>query len=151
MGKSSSKTNESSLPTSAIGAAHDLRNVLFVISAHCHRLLQGISSTDPGRDALQAIKDATERGMALALQGVPAPSPEAPPRPVDVNDVVRGIEPLVRRLVGDRVELAIHLGNGAWPVQLTTTQIEQVVMNLAVNARDAMPDGGRLAIATENR
>jgi two-component system cell cycle sensor histidine kinase/response regulator CckA len=151
MGQSSSKTGEASLPVSAVGAAHDLRNVLFVISAHCHRLLQSTQPGDSGLDDLHAIKDATERGMALARQMVSTTSPEAPPRPVDVNEVIVGIEPLLRRLVGEPIDVVIRLSSGAWPVQVTTTQIEQVIMNLAVNARDAMPDGGRLSIVTENR
>ena len=72
-------------------------------------------------------------------------------RPLDVNAAMRGIEPLIKCLVGDRVAVTLRLSTTSWPVTANSVQIEQVVMNLAVNARDAMPDGGDLTIATENR
>ena len=144
-------TEHDALPVQAVGAAHDLRNVLFVISAHCHRLLQLIQPGDPGSDDLHAIKDASDRGMALARHMISATSAQLPPRPVDVNEVIDGLEPLLRRMVGGHIDISIRLGTGAWPVQVTATQIEQVIMNLAVNARDAMPEGGQLSIVTENR
>jgi two-component system cell cycle sensor histidine kinase/response regulator CckA len=68
-----------------------------------------------------------------------------------VHRAILGIEPLVRRLVGDGVSVSLCLSATSWPVTANAVQIEQIVMNLAVNARDAMPQGGRLTIATENR
>src|SRR5690606_10851212 len=116
------------------------------------RLLQSAAPADPAIDDLRAIRDASERGTTLARQILSAASSsQAPPQPADVNAVIRGVEPLVRRMVGDRIAIDLRLASQAATVQATATQIEQIVMNLAVNARDAMPQGGRLTIATENR
>ncbi|HEX5108985.1 MAG TPA: ATP-binding protein [Vicinamibacterales bacterium] len=135
----------------AAGAAHDLRNVLFVIRAHCERLIEATAPEDSRREDLEAIKDAVERGASLASELVQAGRPQRRMRPLDVNQAIKGIEPLVRRLVGDRVTVTLRLSTLSWPVTANSVQLEQVVMNLAVNARDAMPEGGGLTIATENR
>jgi two-component system, cell cycle sensor histidine kinase and response regulator CckA len=135
----------------ATGAAHDLRNVLFVIRAHCERLIDATSQEDSRREDLEAIKDAVERGASLASELVQAGRGPRRMRPLDVNQAIRGIEPLVGRLVGDRVTVTLRLSASSWPVTANSVQLEQVVMNLAVNARDAMPEGGGLTIATENR
>jgi two-component system cell cycle sensor histidine kinase/response regulator CckA len=135
----------------ATGAAHDLRNVLFVITAHCERLLGEIPSADPRIEDVRAIHDAAARGVALTRQMLSEAAEAHAPRSVNVNDVIRGIVPLVTRLAGDRVTLITALTPGAWPVAANAVQIEQIIMNLVVNARDAMPEGGRLVVATENR
>ena len=144
-----------STPTEALsiatGAAHDLRNVLFVITAHCERLLGEMPSADPRLEDLRAIQDAAARGVALTRQMLSEAAEDHAPRSVNVNDVIRGILPLVSRLAGDRVTLTAALTPDAWPISANAVQVEQIIMNLAVNARDAMPDGGRLVIATENR
>ena len=69
---------------------------------------------------------------------------------LDLNEVVRGSGELLRRSLGERIELVIEAGDGLWPVEADRGQLEQVLVNLAVNARDAMPDGGCLTIATAN-
>jgi two-component system cell cycle sensor histidine kinase/response regulator CckA len=135
----------------ATGAAHDLRNVLFVITAHCERLLSETSPADPQSEDLRAIQDAAARGVALTRQMLSEAAEEHAPRSANVNDVIRGIVPLLTRLAGDRVAVTTALTPGTWPVSANAVQIEQIIMNLVVNARDAMPDGGRLVIATENR
>ena len=139
------------LQSLATGAAHDLRNVLFVIRAHCERLIDAIGPDDPRREDLDAIKDAVDRGASLASELVQAGRGSGRTRLLDVNSTIRGIEPLIKRLVGDRVAVSLRLSTTSWPVTANGVQLEQVVMNLAVNGRDAMPDGGTLTIATENR
>jgi two-component system cell cycle sensor histidine kinase/response regulator CckA len=142
---------EAPLTSLAAGAAHDLRNVLFVISAHSERLISGAPPGDPRLEDLRAIRDAATRGATLAREIVVTARDQARPKLVDVNAVIRGIEPLVRRLAGERVIVTVAPGRSAWPVAANAVQLEQVVMNLVVNARDAMPDGGRVVISTENR
>ncbi len=151
MGIQATPATETPLPGLAAGAAHDLRNVLFVISAHCERLLGTVAPGDPHGEDLHAIRDAVEHGTALAREIVSSAQGQGARAPVDINDVIRGIEPLVMRLVGDGVTVATSLTECPWAVTANAVQIEQVVMNLAVNGRDAMPGGGDLLIRTENR
>jgi CheY-like chemotaxis protein len=134
------------------GAAHDLRNVLFVITSHCDRLLHDIDPADPRAADLHAMHDAAARAITLARQILcDLQKEDRAALPVDVNTVIRGVQGLVTRLAGDDVAVRMALASTPGPVTANAVQIEQIVMNLAVNARDAMPDGGRLTIATENR
>jgi CheY-like chemotaxis protein len=151
MGRSSTGIPEDLAPSLAAGAAHDLRNLLFVIGAHCDRLLGSLGADQAAVQDLQAIRDAAARGTALARQIVKGHSEERLPQPVDVNEVIRGVLPLASRLAGDRVALSTSLSPRTWRVTANAVQVEQIVMNLVVNARDAMLDGGRVAISTENR
>src|SRR5262245_33409450 len=100
----------------ATGAAHDLRNVLFVIRAHCERLIEATGPEDARREDLEAIKDAVDRGASLAVELVQAGRGQRRMRPLDVNQAIVGIEPLVKRLVGDRVTVTLRLSAASWPV-----------------------------------
>jgi two-component system, cell cycle sensor histidine kinase and response regulator CckA len=152
MGTPAIPATDTPLSSLAAGAAHDLRNVLFVISAHCERLLTTVADGDPRSEDLHAIADAAAHGAALAREVVTgAQEQERSSGPIDINDVIRGIEPLIRRLVGEHITVGTSFSEGAWAVTANAVQIEQVVMNLAVNGRDAMPGGGSLLITTENR
>jgi two-component system, cell cycle sensor histidine kinase and response regulator CckA len=142
---------DASPATLTTGAAHDLRNVLFLINAHSERLLRGTVPDDPRHEDLRAIRDAAARGARLARQMVSSARELDRPRPVDVNAVIAGMEPLLARLAGDRVSLHVAPCRSCWPVSANAVQLEQVLMNLVVNARDAMSQGGRITIATENR
>jgi two-component system, cell cycle sensor histidine kinase and response regulator CckA len=135
----------------ATGAAHDLRNVLLVIAAHCSKLAETLDEGDPRADEVRAMGEAVDRGVALARQMVTSARDQDTLRLVDVNATVHGLLPLLRRLVGDRIDVLATLGHDVWPITANAVQVEQIVMNLAVNARDAMPAGGRLTITTENR
>ena len=136
----------------AAGAAHDLRNLLFVVTAHCHRLLAAAEPGHPWKEDLHAIHDAADRCTTLAAQIVAeARIFEQSSRALDVNAAILGVEPLLAQLVGDAVALRLRLSPNSWPVSANTVQIEQVLLNLVVNARDAMPGGGTLTISTENR
>ena len=151
MGKSATLTTDAST-TVAAGAAHDLRNLLFVVTAHAHRLLSVAEPGHPWLDDIRSIQEAADRCTDLAAQIVAeARILDRPARPLDLNAVIEGVEPLLAQLVGDRIRLTTALSPNVWPVTANTVQIEQIVMNLAVNARDAMPGGGDLRVVTENR
>lgn len=136
----------------AAGAAHDLGNLLFVVNAHCHRLLSLADAHHPWLEDLQAIRDASDRCLTLAAQILSeARMLEQPALPLDVNAVITGVEPLLAQLAGDRAVLRTSLAPNAWAVTANTVQIEQILMNLVVNARDAMPGGGTITLRTENR
>jgi two-component system cell cycle sensor histidine kinase/response regulator CckA len=131
------------------GVAHDFNNLLTAILGYGSVAL---ASTPPGepRDAVEEIIRAANRAADLTRQllafGRRAPQETMA---VDVNHVVRGLEPLLRRVLGEDVELAIVLADELPPVESDVAQVEQIVVNLAVNARDAMPRGGRLTIETQ--
>lgn len=134
------------------GAAHDLRNLLFVISAHSHRLQAMADQAHPWAEDLRTIQEAADRCSELAAQILSeARILDQPARPLDINAVIHGVEPLLTQLIGDHVVMQSALTPNLWPVTANSIQIEQIVMNLVVNARDAMPDGGELRITTENR
>ena len=142
---------DASLSSLTTGAAHDLRNLLFVIRAHSERLLEALSAQDAYRADVDAIRDAADRGAILAAQLVTSGRAHTPFKPADVGETIRGIEPLVRRLVGGQVVVSTHIAPALWPVTANSVQLEQIVMNLAINARDAMSGGGCLTVAAENR
>jgi two-component system cell cycle sensor histidine kinase/response regulator CckA len=132
------------------GVAHDFNNLLTIISGNVH-LLHDLPPGDPEYpQLLDDIRDAAERAAALTRQLLTF-SRKQPTRPVplDLNEVVGGLASMLRRLIGERI--AVHSRLAALPVRVRADrgQLEQVVMNLAVNAKDAMPDGGTLTIATE--
>jgi len=152
MGQSVTLGTAASTTTMTAGAAHDLRNLLFVVSAHAHRLLAAAEGGHPWLEDIRSIQEAADRCSELASQIVSqARLLEQPVRPIDLNAVIQGAEPLLTQLVGDGIHLTTTLAPNVWPVTANSVQIEQIVMNLAVNARDAMPSGGELRIVTENR
>ena len=124
------------------GVAHDFNNLLSVILGFSRPLLRELPE-GPVRDDVREIQAAAERGAGLTRQLLTfGRRQENPLEPVDLNAVLRGIAPLVARLLGDDVELALDLADGLAPVRGDAQQFEQIAINLAVNARDAMPDGG---------
>jgi two-component system cell cycle sensor histidine kinase/response regulator CckA len=131
------------------GLAHDFNNLLTVIST-CSALLQRKVPAE-GRDYLEQIDVAVKRGSELTRQLLAfARKDEVRISAVDVNDVVTGVVGLLRRLIGDEVELRANVDRSLYPVRGDRGRLEQVVMNLALNARDAMPDGGKLVLSTAN-
>jgi PAS domain S-box-containing protein len=131
------------------GVAHDFNNLLTAIAGSASLLLNG--PLDPAeRLELEEILKTTERGASLTKQllvfgrGGPGPS-----RTVDLNAVIAEAMNLVRRLLDSRIRLTSNLSSRALPVRVDPHQIEQVIVNLVVNAQDAMPDGGTLTIATD--
>jgi PAS domain S-box-containing protein len=132
------------------GIAHDFNNLLTAILGYAELSL---ASADPG-DAitrnLSGIHEAAERAAALTRQLLAFGRRQALQlKTIDLGDVVEGVRVMLGRLIGEDVELVTVCGTGVPPVNGDPAQIEQVIVNLAVNARDAMPDGGTLTIRTE--
>jgi PAS domain S-box-containing protein len=133
------------------GVAHDFNNLLTVISGYCELLLRRLQAADPGHAGLQEIQRAADRGSSLVRQLLAFSRKQVlEPKVLDLNAVVNGLEQMLGRLIGEDVELVFRLDPGLGQVRADPGQLEQVLVNLAVNARDAMPQGGRLLIETRN-
>jgi two-component system cell cycle sensor histidine kinase/response regulator CckA len=133
------------------GVAHDFNNLLTVIMSYSSLLLGDIETADPRRQDVQEISDAAERAAALTGQLLAFSRKQVMhTRPISLNTVVSGVEKMLRRLIGEDIELKISLGDQMHLVNADPGQLEQVIINLAVNARDAMPNGGKLHITTSN-
>jgi two-component system, cell cycle sensor histidine kinase and response regulator CckA len=131
------------------GIAHDFNNLLTIISGNVH-LIQHLPPGDPEFPQLiDDVRDAADRAAALTRQLLMF-SRKQPSRPValDLNDIVTGLASMLKRLIGERITVRTHLAPSAIRVKADRGQIEQVLMNLAINAKDAMPDGGLLTIST---
>jgi PAS domain S-box-containing protein len=133
------------------GVAHDFNNLLTAITSYAELLREGLSEGDPLRRHAEEVLRAADRAAALTRQLLAYSRQQVlAPQVLNLNTVVAGLERLLRRLIGEDIELATELTPGLRPVKADPGQIEQVLMNLAVNARDAMPEGGKLTIATAN-
>ena len=135
----------------ASSVAHDFNNLLAVITGYTELMLKRLRADDPLRRNAEAIKRATEWGAALAQQILSGSRRAVPtPVPVDLNQLVGNVTRVLQPLLGDNIELLTRLDSGLRRVSANPHQIGQVIMNLVVNARDAMPQGGRLTIETAN-
>jgi PAS domain S-box-containing protein len=133
------------------GVAHDFNNLLMVIKGRAELLLQRFPDADSTGSALAAIEQAADRGTALTRQLLVFSRTQVLHRKVlDLNRVVSDTAGMLRRLISEAIEVEIRLGEELDRVRADLVQLEQVIMNLALNARDAMPRGGRLTIATAN-
>jgi two-component system cell cycle sensor histidine kinase/response regulator CckA len=133
------------------GVAHDFNNMLLAIKSNAHFLLADLAEDDPLREDAQEINQAADRAAALTRQLLAFSRQQVlRPQVLDLNAVVSQTEKMLRRLIGENVELVAELDPGLGPVEADPGQMEQVLLNLAVNARDAMPGGGRLVIRTAN-
>jgi two-component system, cell cycle sensor histidine kinase and response regulator CckA len=133
------------------GVAHDFNNLLTVIAGYTDLVMGTMQKTDPRMADLEEIRRATQRASLLTRQLLAFSRKQVlRPEEIDLNAVVQEISVLIRRLIGEDVELEVATVPGPLPVIADRSQLEQVLMNLAVNARDAMPAGGQLHIRTRH-
>lgn len=133
------------------GVAHDFNNFLTAINGYCELLIQSGDLRSENADLVRQIVKASERSAQLTRQLL-AFSRQQPVSPeiLNLNHLVTGAEQLLRRLIGGQIDIRVMLAPDVAPVRADPGQIEQIIMNLAVNARDAMPRGGTLLIETAN-
>ncbi|MGV7928843.1 MAG: response regulator [Spirochaetota bacterium] len=133
------------------GIAHDFNNLLTVINGYSEFILSQVPAGNPFIREIEEINRAGERAAHLTRQLLAFSRKQVmQPRVVDLNTIVANIESMLRRLIGEHIELKSDPAKDLWKIEVDPGQIEQVIMNLAVNARDAMPGGGKLLIETAN-
>lgn len=133
------------------GVAHDFNNLLTAITSYGQMLLDSLPAGDPGRRYAEEITRAGDRAAGLTRQLLAYSRQQVlAPQVLNLNGVVTGLERLLRRLIGEDIELVTKLDPNLRKVKADPGQIEQILMNMAVNGRDAMPQGGTLSLATAN-
>src|SRR5205085_2348282 len=133
------------------GVAHDFNNLLVAINGYSELTMRRLKEDDPLRHHVEEIKKAGERAAALTRQLLAFSRKQVlQPRVLDLNAVVSEMEKMLRRLIGEDMEFRTALASDLGSIKADPSQIEQVLLNLCVNARDAMPGGGKLTIETSN-
>jgi len=133
------------------GIAHDFNNVLSAIMMATDFLLNAHRPTDPSFQDIMQIKQNANRAASLVRQLLAFSRRQTlRPQVLDLGESLSDLTMLLRRLIGEKVTLDVVHGRDLWPVKVDISQFEQVIVNLAVNARDAMPDGGKLVVRTSN-
>jgi PAS domain S-box-containing protein len=132
------------------GIAHSFNNLLAAIAFQCEILCEEMDPEDGRRTHVEEIQKAGERAASLARQLLSFGRRQViQPRRLRLSELLRGMEPMLRRLIGENIRLEVRAAQEAGEIHADLGQIEQVILNLVVNARDAMPDGGSLTLATE--
>jgi signal transduction histidine kinase len=135
----------------AAGVAHDFNNILTAIMGHSELLLRQLDAGDPRRKNAEQIEKVAHLAAGLTRQLLIFSRKQViEPRVLDLNAVILDIKKMLRRLIGENIEFCTLLDPAAGHIKADPGQIEQVIMNLAVNARDAMPKGGKLTVTTAN-
>jgi signal transduction histidine kinase/ActR/RegA family two-component response regulator len=133
------------------GVAHDFNNLLSVILSYAGFAVDELHESDPVREDIVEIQNAGRRAAALTRQLLAFSRKQIlEPQVLSLNRVVTDIESMLRRLLGEDIDIEVHLDAALGSVRADPGQLEQVIMNLAVNARDAMPQGGKLTVETAN-
>lgn len=133
------------------GIAHDFNNLLTVILNYGQMLNEEFAPNDPTRKQVEAIIECAERAATLTQQLLAFSRKQViAPKIINFNEVLNKTESMLQRLLGEDVELINHAHADIWPIKADASQMEQIIMNLAVNARDAMPNGGKLILETHN-
>jgi two-component system, cell cycle sensor histidine kinase and response regulator CckA len=132
------------------GVAHDFNNLVMVMQNYCELLGEHVSEERP-RKYLGEIKTASQRAAAITQQLLAFSRKQVlQPKSVNLNEVLAGSLSMLKPLIGEHIQFVVHSDENLWNINADPVQIEQVLMNLAVNARDAMPTGGAITIQTEN-
>ena len=133
------------------GIAHDFNNLLTAINGFSELMREQLPTDDPLRPAADNILRAGQRAADLIRQLLAFSRKQVIElRPLNINHLITGMEPLLRRILGEHIQLGCHLDAQVWTINGDPSQIEQVLTNLVINARDAMPNGGHLTIETTN-
>ncbi len=133
------------------GIAHDFNNLLTVIFGNLE-MLETVVQTDECRELVAEATEATALGASLTNRLLAFARRQAlAPRDLDLNDLVDSVIVLLRRTLGQKITIDTTLGDALWPIRADPSEIENTLLNLAINARDAMPDGGTIAISTANQ
>ncbi|HMK76072.1 MAG TPA: PAS domain S-box protein [Thermodesulfobacteriota bacterium] len=133
------------------GVAHDFNNLLTVIKGYSQLSLNEMKENDPLRESIEEVRNAADRAADLTRKLLAFSCRQVLEMKVlDLNTVLRDLERMLRRLIGEDIELVTILTDGLGRVKTDPGWVEQIIMNLAVNARDAMPNGGKLTIETAN-
>jgi PAS domain S-box-containing protein len=133
------------------GVAHDFNNILSIIMGHGELLLENSGGNEQARSGLEQIRRAAERAASLTQQLLAFSRKQVlQPKVLDLNEAVVETQKMLTRVIGEDIHLIADLHPSLAPVKVDPGQVEQVLMNLAVNARDAMPQGGRIVMETSN-
>ncbi|MFO8088713.1 MAG: PAS domain S-box protein [Desulfatiglandaceae bacterium] len=133
------------------GVAHDFNNMLGIILGHAEMALDTMDPSQPFYSSLTEIQQAAKRSTELTKQLLAfARKQTIAPKVLDLNETVEGMLKMLRRLVGEDIDLVWRPGKNLWPVKMDSTQIDQILANLCSNARDAIRDVGRITIETKN-
>jgi two-component system, cell cycle sensor histidine kinase and response regulator CckA len=133
------------------GVAHDFNNILTAIYGYSDVLLGSVPEGQESHNFLLEIRKAAMRAASLTQQLLAFSRRQTLlPKPVDMNDLLGNLKPMLARLIGEDVKMSLDLGEGLWRVRVDPARMEQALVNLAVNARDAMPRGGRLVLSARN-
>jgi len=133
------------------GVAHDINNLMTIVIGYGEMLLAQLPPDSPVLEQVKAMKEAGDRATSITRQLLAFSRKQVlMPTVVSLNGVVSDMEQMLRRVIGEDVEIACHLEPELGRVNVDRSQMEQVIMNLAINARDAMPQGGKLTLQTRN-
>jgi C4-dicarboxylate-specific signal transduction histidine kinase len=133
------------------GVAHDFNNMLGIILGHTNMALEYLDTGQPVHSNLKEIRKATKRSADLVRQLLAfARKQTIAPKVLKLNDTVEGMLKMLRRLIGEDIYLVWHPGGNLWPIKMDPTQLDQILANLCVNARDAIDGVGKVTIETDN-